>query len=441
MPGFRLAVSAFSPDRNPNNGFPFAIKPDLAVYCDSTPSDVLTDSSLMELSIEVKWFSDDDPFAAVHNAIDGGPIKSIFHETVKATDTLGQITSYAAAQLGSQFRTHVYSVIIVTDHARILRWDRSGAIVTEAIPYNKSPLLVEFFRRYSQAPPDMRGIDQSVSQPMPEEDLAARNALQPEDKQPEDKASKGKKGRRKKDKKDRKKNDKNDKKSLGQLFKLGIPAEGGVRYFITTAPRIGFYSPPGRATRGFRAYDILTKTCCFLKDTWRIDVQEIQEEGLTYVALQNAEVPNIPMCVAYGDISTTKYHATKTLAYLKEPWACHKNDGLFVPHRHYRLALNIFGKPLSEFESSYEMVAAVRDALIGRFNKPIADDQHRITDYLPLAHKAAYNNANILHRDLSPGNILIGPNGKGLLIDWDLSKPCGPGTPEVPRRKTRTVRA
>jgi hypothetical protein len=28
------------------------------------------------------------------------------------------------------------------------------------------------------------------------------------------------------------------------------------------------------------------------------------------------------------------------------------------------------------FESSYEMMAAVRDAIIGRFNHPIANEQH-----------------------------------------------------------------
>ena len=38
-----------------------------------------------------------------------------------------------------------------------------------------------------------------------------------------------------------------------------------------------------------------------------------------------------------------------------------------------------------------------------------------------LAHTEAYEKANILHRDISSGNILIGDRG-GLLIDWGLSK-------------------
>jgi serine/threonine protein kinase len=63
------------------------------------------------------------------------------------------------------------------------------------------------------------------------------------------------------------------------------------------------------------------------------------------------------------------------------------------------------------------------------------------TDCLSLAHKDALR-ANVLHRDLSPGNIIIVPDGKGfkgLLIDWDLSKTVL-ALPETPRRARRTVR-
>jgi len=48
--------------------------------------------------------------------------------------------------------------------------------------------------------------------------------------------------------------------------------------------------------------------------------------------------------------------------------------------------------------------------------------------------------AGFLHRDFSPGNIIITVDGKGLLIDWDLSKPLAEKL-ETPRRATRTVRA
>jgi RIO-like serine/threonine protein kinase len=57
------------------------------------------------------------------------------------------------------------------------------------------------------------------------------------------------------------------------------------------------------------------------------------------------------------------------------------------------------------------------------------------TDCLSLAHKDAFR-AQVLHCDLSPGNIIIDSNGRGLLIDWDLSK----SLLDIPRHATRIVR-
>ena len=160
--------------------------------------------------------------------------------------------------------------------------------MTEPIEYNESPLLAEFFRCYSQAPSAMRGIDQTVSAPMAEEALLARTALGLE--------TVGDK--------------------LVPLVKLGIPINAdALDYFIATIPRATFYAPPGRATCGLRAYDISWKTLCFVKDTWRINLADIQAEGITYKTLNDCHVRNIPKCIAYGDISTETYHATKTSIY------------------------------------------------------------------------------------------------------------------------------
>jgi hypothetical protein len=346
MPNFRIVDSSSSVDRNPYSDFPFKIKPDISVYPDTSDLGVRTDTSLVEIFIEFKWKSGDDPFCAVHdiNDSDGRTRRSFLHETHSANDTLGQITSYAAAQLSSQFRTHAYSVIIVKDTARILQWDRSSAIVTEAIEYNKSPLLTEFFRRYSKAPPDMRGIDQSASVPTCTEAIVARQALRLDNTVP--------------------------------LVKLEIPdISGAPRYFITHTPQATLYTLPGCATRDFEAYNVLQVALVFLKDSWRVDLPDIWAEGLTYRTPREKGVRNVPQCIASGDISSAKYHA-KTSTYSTKHWAC-DTDAHFIPHRHHHLALDIIGHSLTKFKSSYEMVAAVHDALIGKLPDTV-ENQHSL---------------------------------------------------------------
>ncbi|KIM65568.1 hypothetical protein SCLCIDRAFT_52248, partial [Scleroderma citrinum Foug A] len=79
------------------------------------------------------------------------------------TNTLGQIGAYAGAQLASQFHTHCFSMYIIHDAAHIIRWERDGAIVMEPIYYNIDSALIQFFSQFSQAPPELWGIDTTVS--------------------------------------------------------------------------------------------------------------------------------------------------------------------------------------------------------------------------------------------------------------------------------------
>jgi hypothetical protein len=295
---------------------------------------VKTNSTLVEIFIEFKWDTGDDIFSGTRE-LNPDPLQPVVREGKQPRDTLGQITSYAAAQLGAQFRTHIFSVFIVRENARLLRWDRSGAIVTDVIKYSESKLLTEFLFRYSKAPDAMRGRDASVSDPSHAEALAAARALQ----------------------------------LTGpvSLVKLSIPDADGDRYFVVPAPKATLYTPPGRATRGFKAYDVSKETVVFLKDSWRIDLPDILAEGVIYKILNNANARHIPRCLASGDISSIEYHATKTHLYAVELAAGRKVEAHFIPHRHHRLVLDVVGRVLVEYESSFEMVSAVRDALIGEF--------------------------------------------------------------------------
>lgn len=65
----------------------------------------------------------------------------------------------------------------------------------------------------------------------------------------------------------------------------------------------------------------------------------------------------------------------------------------------------------------------------------------RLTVLIPasLAHEDAVKKSLVLHQDLSPGNMII-VDGRGMLIDWDLSKRMSSEEPCGPRRPMRTVR-
>ena len=205
----------------------------------------------------------------------------------------------------------------------------------ESINYNNSPHLVKFFCCYSCASPAMHGMDQSVSEPTPTEVVKARQAL--------------------------------DLDATVRLFKLEIPRAGSTsNFFIIQAPKAMAYTPLGHATCMFIAYDIMNNKKVLLKDSWRINLPDIHAEGLTYKKLMDAEVHNIPRCVASGDIKTDKYHSTKTNKYYTAEWA-HNISVHLIPHCHYRLILDVIGHPLTKFTSSYEMVTVMCDTLISEF--------------------------------------------------------------------------
>jgi hypothetical protein len=127
------------------------------------------DISCVEMIVEFKFSTSDDPFRRLDN---GGT-------TLKSYNSIGQITGYAAAHLGAQWRTCVYSVFILASIARIVRWDRTGAIFTGPIQYNSNPELAQFFWRYTRGDPAWRGLDPTATAPAAAELAQAIQVLGP----------------------------------------------------------------------------------------------------------------------------------------------------------------------------------------------------------------------------------------------------------------------
>ncbi|RDB30106.1 hypothetical protein Hypma_013849 [Hypsizygus marmoreus] len=357
---------------------PEGLKPDVSAYepdyKDNQPVIKVTDFSLLEFHMEFKKTVNDDGFDDVGNTFE--------RTTENGIDTRGQIATYATAQLGLQFRTHVFSVLLCGTYARFIRWDRTGAIVSSRFNYAKTDLLLEFVWRFALASPEVRGRDLSVSRPTAEEAQKARSGL-------------------------------GSACADTRLLKFTVVDDSTNESlaFVGNEPVLkGNSSPVGRATRTFKVWDLKHNRIVLLKDTWRVDLPGMEKEGEIYKTLHEKGVPRISDIVCAGDVhavpsSGADNHRTRTHWYGTTKWLTRaakwkQIEGL-RPHSHYRIVLGTIGTDLTKFASSKILVTAARDAL--------------------RALVAAYRDANIMHRDISVGNIMIVDTG-GLLIDWDLAK-------------------
>ncbi|KAF8493807.1 hypothetical protein BU17DRAFT_103811 [Hysterangium stoloniferum] len=113
----------------------------------------LSDITQTKMTVEFK--------IAVNDAFnDSGPFE---RSSKTARDTLGQITLYAMAHQAAQFRAHVFLVLVFPKYARFMRWDRSGVIITEKVPFS-NPSYLQFFWRFNNASPAARGVDTTATE-------------------------------------------------------------------------------------------------------------------------------------------------------------------------------------------------------------------------------------------------------------------------------------
>ncbi|KAG1904821.1 uncharacterized protein F5891DRAFT_944948 [Suillus fuscotomentosus] len=195
-----------------------------------------------------------------------------------------------------------------------------------------------------------------------------------------------------------------------QIFQITMKdADGSDLTYLVPAPVATGLSPTGRNTCGFSAYDTKGDCVVFLKDTWCVLLPDIIPEGDVYKHLNEKHVRHIATCLASGDVlGGSNAHTTQTGCFKDVSWA-RPTGAILIAHVHYRLVLNIVTTPITSFVSSHQYVIL---SILGRW------PSHLI---LSLAHQDAYEDCNILHCDLSVGNIMVHEN-EGILIDWDLAK-------------------
>ena len=241
--------------------------------------------------------------------------------------------------MAAQFRTHVFSLLILPKYARLLRWDRAGVIVTKEIPIDGSEsALAEFYWRYSHATPDVRGHDTTVERVLNGVDAeTARKKL--------------------------------NTKMGEKLFRLKLGENG---YIVGKPTYMGASSPTGRSTRAFTAFCERDKKLVFLKDTWRVIISGQLPEHEIYEKLHKNNVRNIARLIKGADIlehKTITHEATE-----KFP---NKNFSTIRKFRHYRLALEDVGHDLRKISKVKDLMKVIRDATIG---KRMIFKQRRLSD-------------------------------------------------------------
>ncbi|KAH8916371.1 hypothetical protein BT69DRAFT_1199453, partial [Atractiella rhizophila] len=171
------------------------------------------------------------------------------------------------------------------------------------------------------------------------------------------------------------------------LFQVTVENER----FAFAQPFTGFHSRPvSRGTYCYRAYWAREKKVVLLKDTWR--KEEYGKEGDVYKILRSKQVRNILTIVCHQDVDDQN---PLQLAEGAEGWKL----------KHYRIVFEEVGERLNQFRSSWELVKVMSDAF--------------------TAHRDAFENAGVLHRDVSFGNILLirsGDEVHGMLIDWEFAE-------------------
>jgi hypothetical protein len=290
------------------NKLPFDLKPDCSVYTNDKYKGKGLIFSLVDFIIEFKKGSDPfvDPESEPKSPENFNPEPAFSKEelnpfvcpTSSRLCNLGQITAYATSILSAQYRTHMFMVFIVKNYARLLRWDRGGAVVTEPIYFNDQPHLFDFFIRYHIADREARGHDSTVKLPNNDEIILAK-AVVPE---------------------------------LAEA-KSFLAIDISDRRYIIQGPELRQGIPVGRWTRVSFAYDIEENCRVLLKDSWRVLLPDIQPEGEIYRLLHRRQVPNIPRCVLASDVDDDTHHRSRTHEVIdkcKTPQPCWD----ITPHRH-----------------------------------------------------------------------------------------------------------
>ena len=317
--------------------------------------------SRVELSFEFHDMTEaDDPFDDIE---DGD-----FRAANSRKRNFDRIMSSAKLVFDHQHRTHHYTVVILGTMARIVRWDRSGALYTERFNYKTETTLAKFLYCYTRLDAIDRGYDPSavpIAASSPHYDLMRSRANNPHLDEEGNEI------------------DRDIREAFADSiddhqwrFKLTVDTVDGPRDFIVGEPSFSSSSMAGRGTRGYIAIDVADPAGPFvyLKDVWRIDDPRMQQEGSILSSLNIAKVPYIPTLVCHGDVPEQATVTDKVWRKLHAQESAGEADDEAVDpcplkaHRHYRMVVREVAEPLDSFTNGRELIKMLVHILRGEHN-------------------------------------------------------------------------
>ena len=285
------------------------------------------------------------------------------------THARGRLIAEAVAALAFAFRTAFFSVCVLDAHARLLRWDHAGCVVSAKFDFARAPRpLVEFFWRFAHASGVARGRDPSVIPLSDPEAAAAADRLRvhpslcvelrvmvP-------------------------------RKNVKGKGKAGDKVKTTVRRLAGVLPqRLTFTPWAGSATRRCPAVDLASGEVVWVKDTWMIDTDLVPGIPQLYELMRapwrdgnaKAKTPFVPWYERGHDVlSGELVQRSRSNQFLVAPWAgtaLESGQRKISAQRHRREIVRYDLRPLSHFNSTKEMTSAFLDAIKGASDAYIHD--------------------------------------------------------------------
>ena len=150
------------------------------------------------------------------------------------------------------------------DQARIIRWDRTGALVTELFSWTQGTISYNFFSHFNEASAKQRGVGTAVRPALLEEVNKAKAAFK--------QAGLG---------------DTNSMTRPHYLYQVPTqtppapnPSYAPFGSFLAGRPSVWSHSFTGRASAGYICWDVATGSVHFMKDAWRDVTNSVDEPSI-----------------------------------------------------------------------------------------------------------------------------------------------------------------